>query len=116
MASASAPPTLCFNEIFKYLGDDVASLHSCALVNHHWSEHAIPELWRDPFVIVQAKGRRSKLIYSLLPFLEINGKHQFAPSALNRTPSYPYLYYLKNFNFSGFVKICKGVKREVVPK
>ncbi|CAG8477659.1 19799_t:CDS:1, partial [Dentiscutata erythropus] len=113
---ASTPPTLCFNEIFKYLHGDISSLHSCALVNHHWSEHAIPELWRDPFVVTQYKSRRTKLIYSLLPFIDRNAKHQFAPSALYRTPCYNYLSYMRNFSFSGLIKISKGVAREVVPE
>ncbi|CAG8508751.1 4604_t:CDS:2 [Cetraspora pellucida] len=113
---ASAPPTLCFNEIFKYLHGDISSLHSCALVNHHWSEHAIPELWRDPFVVTKSKSRRAKLIYSLLPFLDRNAKHQFVPSALYRSPCYHYLSYMRNFSFSGLVKISKGFAREVVPE
>ncbi|KAF0464706.1 hypothetical protein F8M41_026444 [Gigaspora margarita] len=112
---ASALPTLCFNEIFKHLHGDISSLHSCALVNHHWSEHAIPELWRDPFVITKYNSRRIKLIYSLLPFLDHNAKHQFAPSALHRSPCYHYLSYMRNFSFSGLVKISKGFEREVVP-
>ncbi|CAG8774874.1 13038_t:CDS:1, partial [Acaulospora morrowiae] len=38
-------PSECLEEIFKYLHDDLVSLHSCALVNRSWCRIAIPLLW-----------------------------------------------------------------------
>src|SRR5581483_3451406 len=37
----------CLNEIFEYLEEDKASLHSCLLVNRLWCEIAVRILWRD---------------------------------------------------------------------
>src|SRR5215469_12330417 len=37
----------CLYEIFEYLKDDKASLHSCLLVNRLWCEVSVRILWRN---------------------------------------------------------------------
>src|SRR5437764_11884944 len=96
---ASALPTLCLDEIFKNLRNDLSSLHASALVNRHWWRHAIAQLWRDPFVIVKSKTHRAKLFYSLLLCLD---------DTVEKTLHEPYLTYIKKFNFAELVKMGKG--------
>ncbi|GBB98782.1 hypothetical protein RclHR1_03320008 [Rhizophagus clarus] len=40
-------PVDCLNEIFEYLENDKASLHSCLLVNRLWCEVSVRILWRN---------------------------------------------------------------------
>src|SRR5215204_1447992 len=40
-------PVDCLNEIFEYLENDLATLHSCLLVNRLWCKVAVRILWKD---------------------------------------------------------------------
>src|SRR3954470_568280 len=40
-------PADCLNEIFEYLVEDEATLHSCLLVNRLWCEVSVIILWRS---------------------------------------------------------------------
>ena len=46
-------PADCLNEIFKYLEDDIITLHSCLLVNRLSCEIAVRILWSFRFDIRQ---------------------------------------------------------------
>jgi len=40
-------PSDCLNEIFEYLEEEIAALHSCLLVNRLWCEVCVRILWRN---------------------------------------------------------------------
>jgi hypothetical protein len=102
-------PADCLNEIFEYLENDKAALHSCLLVNRLWCEVTVRILWRNIWVIKPVAyvdyNHRLKVATSILDTLitclpNKSKTHLFEKGILNsiqisKTPLFDYASFCK---------------------
>ncbi|CAI2172749.1 1752_t:CDS:1 [Funneliformis geosporum] len=99
-------PSVCLNEIFEHLDDDITTLHSTLLTNHHFCGIVVSILWRDIWRFYNRYGMnyiRNSLsilstLISCLPtvsrcLLQINGVNLTAPTS--KSPSFNYISFIK---------------------
>ena len=83
-------PADCLNEIFEYLEEDGATLHSCLLVNRLWCEVSVRILWR--------KIRSYKLLFvcvidGLREIFHDNGLTSL--TSISKSPTFNYISFCK---------------------
>src|SRR5436190_103593 len=90
-------PVDCLNEIFEYLENDIATLHSCLLVNRLWCKVAVKILWRN------ASNYNTKNIEILIACLTNEAKERLLENGIitsaTQTSKPPI------FNYASFCKI-----------
>src|SRR6266542_1318574 len=67
-------PTDCIIEIFEYLEDDKATLHSCILVNRHWCEASVGILWRNVWRFASDSEKSLQIVDTLIACLPNESK------------------------------------------
>ncbi|CAI2170418.1 10257_t:CDS:2 [Funneliformis geosporum] len=93
-------PDLCMKEISTVLKDNPSGLYRCSLINRHWNQYFLPELWKEPF---QAKARinTKRLIETLflcLPPEEKECIQDFTNIPINSNPHSMYSKYIQVLN------------------
>src|SRR5579862_4111482 len=88
-------PADCLNNIFEYLKDDTATLHSCILVNRLWCETSVRFFWSD------ASYYRTSNFRTLISCLPNESKEMLSKYGIiisTQTPKLPI------FNYASFCK------------
>jgi hypothetical protein len=85
-------PCELLQKIFNNESHNIKFLHSCLLVNKHWSSNAIPILWNRPFHLMM---HRRKKYSHLIIFTCLN--------SLEKQTFYNYHSFLRHLSFFSFL-------------
>ncbi|GES88702.1 hypothetical protein GLOIN_2v1774597 [Rhizophagus clarus] len=99
-------PELCMKEILIDLKNHPSSLLKCSLLNHHWNQYFLPELWKNPFTKnFETKINSKRLIETLIQCLTINEKRSIIKDSniINKNPYLMYTKYLKVIDLNNLV-------------
>ncbi|CAG8680075.1 12421_t:CDS:1 [Funneliformis mosseae] len=86
-------PELCMKEISTVLKDNPSGLYRCSLINRHWNQHFLPELWKNPFQESRINSKR--LIETLFLCLSPEEKESIQDYTINPITSNPHTTYSK---------------------
>ncbi|CAI2176223.1 8995_t:CDS:1 [Funneliformis geosporum] len=99
--SAVILPELCLIKIFEELKNNFVSLYSCVLVNRHWCTLALPELWKNPFDVINDSNLKGvikaniRLLNTYISCLSEDTRKNFGLKSFTKSPLFDYGIYLQ---------------------
>ncbi|RIA80612.1 hypothetical protein C1645_882069 [Glomus cerebriforme] len=105
-------PELCMKEILIILKNNPSCLLKCSLINRHWNQYFLPELWENPFLEnSESKIDTKKLIETFIRCLSFNEKRSILDSIIDLTIiQNPYLMYSKYLKVIDLGKLVNYIK------
>lgn len=97
-------PELCMKEILITLEYHPSALLKCSLLNRHWNQYFLPELWKNPFKEdLESKIDTKKLIETFINCLTIKEKRSIIDDIDYKNPYLMYTKYLQVIDLNKLV-------------